>query len=304
MWQFRTVSFATILFLNGCGSGNQSSDDQAESVSKSSGPSRSVNSASVRTYHMELDSCKAGVIPRPNPTELLDPYVLSSGHVVLDVEGFGRLRVDDEIGQGMFGKAFTFVNNDALILKGAKSDHGRDDLCWERSILQVLNGLGGGIPRIHRITYMPAEFAELFNNRVLVMDKKGDADWCGEVVEEKSGFYSRFARLLEIVQALHSHGFIHDDIKGANIRIIKGVPEEVTLIDFGQARPFVDLEGVHSEVDSRKTDWRDLVILAETVKGPKSWLPELKAEAEALGHYDEPNYTKWITRFKLLGKFL
>ena len=154
---------------------------------------------------------------------------------------------------------------------------------------------------MHRITYIPAEFAELFNNRVLVMDKKGDADWRGVVVKETIAFYTRFARLLEIVQALHSHGFIHDDIKGANIRIIKDVPEEVTLIDFGQARPFVDLEGVHSDVDSRRTDWRYLVILAETVKGPKSWLPELKAEAEALGHNDEPNYTKWITRFKLLG---
>jgi hypothetical protein len=168
------------------------------------------------------------------------------------VEGYGELRVDKELGQGLYGEVFTLFESSEIILKGAKSDHGRDDLCRERSLQRVLQGLNGGAPRDHVVSRMPAEFDPLSRNRVLAMDRKGDAEWGDVVLEEDALFYTRFAKLLTIVRDLHRKGFIHDDIKGCNIRITTAHPQDVILLDFGQAILYIDADGSLLPEVSRK----------------------------------------------------
>ena len=259
-----------------------------------------VDPEHVRLYDVEFRRCKSEVVPRENPRELLDPYVLASAHAVFQVEGYGELRVDDELGQGMYGKVFTFFETSEIILKGAKSDHGRDDLCWERSLQRVLQGLNGGAPRDHVISRMPAEFDPLFRNRVLVMDRRGDAEWGDVVLEEDALFYTRFAKLLTIVRDLHRIGFIHDDIKGCNIRITRTNPQDVILIDFGQAIPYIDAHGNLLPEVSRKRDLVNLIQVAGSVRGPKTWLAPFTDAIGQSSDTDEFGFDHWIEIFRRL----
>ena len=254
----------------------------------------------VTEYEIEFRKCKSQVVPRENPRELLDPYVLASAHAEFVVDGFGSLRVQDELGQGMYGKVFSFYETSAIILKGAKSDHGRDDLCWERSLQRVLGGLNGGAPRDHLITEMPAEFDPLFRSRVLVMDRKGDAEWGDVVLEENETFFIRFARLLTIVRDLHQKGFIHDDIKGCNIRVGITDPQDVTLIDFGQAVPFIDSLGHHLPDVTRKRDLVNLVEVARAIRGLKPWLVQFEDAVNQMTDSSDFDYNHWISKFRAM----
>ena len=201
----------------------------------------------VRAYIDEFHRCKAGLIPR-DTSKVLDPYIFVERVGKFGVEGFSKeLVVKRELGQGMYGKAFSFYHTQAVLLKGAKSGHGKDDLCWERSMLRVLSRAVRGIPRVHKIHWCePLDLQDLFRNRVIIMDRVGDMEW-GEFRHKLDRHYrTRLLNLLDTIEQVHATGFIHDDIKGANIRINSSNPNEVILIDFGQARPFIDEEGRHS----------------------------------------------------------
>ena len=268
------------------------------SSTRKPGPGAVFDPKYVRQYEREFRDCKSQVVPRANPRELLDPYVLASAHAVFGVDGFGDLTVEDELGQGMYGKVFSFYETSVIILKGAKSDHGRDDLCWERSLQKVLDGLNGGAPRDYPITRFPSQFDPLFRSRVLVMERRGDAEWSDVVVEENVAFFTRFAKLLTIVRDLHQTGFIHDDIKGCNIRVSTYDPEDVTLIDFGQAIPFIDSDGNHLPNVSRKRDLVNLVVIARAIRGPKSWLDQFAEAVDQESDQSDFEYNDWISNFK------
>jgi hypothetical protein len=203
-----------------------------------------MDSSFVREYEALFKRCKEYLVPR-DESKVLDPYDLVKKKAVIVAEGIGPLHVEAELGQGMFGKALSFANNKHVLLKGAKSGHGRDDLCWERSMLRVLREVSrGGIPREYKVTWMNVD-EELFKNRVIVMDRVGDMEW-GEFRHGfDRHFINRLIVLLNTLRGVHERGFLHFDIKGANIRVSATDSSKVFLIDFGQGRPFIDFEGNH-----------------------------------------------------------
>jgi hypothetical protein len=249
-------------------------------------------------YNRILTKCKAALRPLRAEMGLLDPYVLATSHAEFRIEGHGDLRIEDELGQGMYGKVFAFFGNSGILLKGAKSDHGKDDLCLELAVISALDGLNGGVPRIHKIEKIPSSLKSLFRGRVLVMDRRGDAEWSDIPMVESREFNMRFSRLIEIVRDMHDRGFVHNDIKPMNIRISTTYPAAVTLIDFDQAEPFIDSRGFHLGSASRIKDMEGILAIAVATEGPKTWLPEFYQDVKSLGLTDRPNYEKWIAFFR------
>ena len=110
-----------------------------------------VDPSHVRAYKEEFDRCQAGLVPR-DTSKVLDPHVFVDRVGKFGVVGFQKeLVVKRELGQGMFGKVFSFEGTKQVLLKGAKSGHGKDDLCWERSMLRVLSPIVTGISTVHKI---------------------------------------------------------------------------------------------------------------------------------------------------------
>ena len=55
-----------------------------------------------------------------------------------------------------------------------------------------------------------------------------------------SDIYIRISRLFEGVEAIHKFGIVHRDLKHVNVRVSVSNPEDVTIVDFGEAREIKD----------------------------------------------------------------
>ena len=213
------------------------------------------------------------------------------------------LRLGKMIASGDFGKVFAVNGNDDYIVKFAHAKpEAVKDLCKERLVLELLNGLSGAIPRAHKVE--SNSIVGGCHSQIIVMDKVGELDWKDSVqLIPDAWFYRRLARLIEVVMSLHDVGFLHADIKGNNIRVNRQNPEKLFLIDFGISLPFIDKESKHSLVFSRTMDMKHISKdLLHVYRIPKnSWYDEFQKEIESLAISERPPYEKWIRCFRLLS---
>jgi tRNA A-37 threonylcarbamoyl transferase component Bud32 len=66
-------------------------------------------------------------------------------------------------------------------------------------------------------------------------------------IPDKLSFTEILVQMIEAVEEMHSYGFIHQDIKLDNFRIMDN---RVVMIDFGLTTKYLDKDGRH------KTLWR------------------------------------------------
>jgi hypothetical protein len=216
---------------------------------------------------------------------------------VLEIEGFGPRVIGPMIGGGLFGRTFE-VANAPLIFKVLRNHE--TTLCVEQVGLELLDSLSGFAPKTFGIL---SGIDPRCAFGTIVMERLGTEDWEDVVKSFDSGFYLRFARLIEAVKQLHEWGFIHKDLKGDNVRVKRDDPDYAALIDFGLMTTVVDPKtGGHHPRDNRRLDMVRVAMMAEEIFG---FQPEVVRnfddEIRRLKADERPEYEKWITYFRAEG---
>jgi serine/threonine protein kinase len=126
------------------------------------------------------------------------------------------------------------------------------DMCKELIILQFLNQY----PETNSVKLYGILYDQPKNNCYLVLERlKADLSYAGIYLYGKKNYISAlqyktiFYKLLKSVNAIHSLGFIHTDLKLSNIMINDS---DIKIIDFGSAK-FIGLSPLKNQVNTYST---------------------------------------------------
>ena len=153
-----------------------------------------------------------------------------------------KLQVFDELGSGSFGRVTNATyDNLPIVFKSALLEDYDEVIINEYKVLEHLQNIPG-IPLV--------SFRFTYEGRESFMMQKLDSDLLKLVGKSSNKIFSlettlRIAlQVLKILESVHSHGIIHNDIKPNNLMIGTNDPNKIYLIDFGLANIYLN-EGKH-----------------------------------------------------------
>jgi serine/threonine protein kinase len=145
--------------------------------------------------------------------------------------------ITNELGKGSFGHVYSALDlnqNQEVALK-IQQKLSNPSLKYESRVLKSIKG-GLGIPNFHRFLNLP-------DKSLIVLEKLGDTLeklLNGRVFSVKTVILL-FQQMITRIQYLHSHHFIHRDVKPENFLIGIGKKASlVYLIDFGLVKKYWD----------------------------------------------------------------
>ena len=209
----------------------------------------------------------------------------------LDAESPPTVSLGNRVDEGFFSLVFATSRPDVIV---KISKIGSVALCNEKAVLSVLDGFGGAVPKIFNSATETIS-RDCFN-QVVVMEKKGTANWSDANHRDHQLYFRRLARIMQILKDLHAAGFVHQDLSSENVRVDTDGSANVYLVDFGQT--------CSTAFSTHCLPKRDMVYLVRMLK-PTSfggdWLRDLTLEILNCDPAKGPNYQYWINFFSQLG---
>lgn len=152
------------------------------------------------------------------------------------------------VGKGAFGKVYTAeVNGHACAVKVEDKSIARPLLEYEAKVLQCLRDC----------PHVPG-FIKYWTNgdRYLAMDLQGEN--LETALREGRLPLERVSRvvapqMLQALQTVHAHKFLHRDIKPQNVLFGKHNADTIYLIDFGLAKKYIMQDGTHIPFRANKS---------------------------------------------------
>ncbi|KAM5129224.1 serine/threonine-protein kinase VRK1 isoform 2-T2 [Mantella aurantiaca] len=207
------------------------------------------------------------------------------------------------IGQGGFGRLYLANENSSktvgpeapYVIKVEPSDNGplfselkfymraaKPEMIQQYINLQKLEYLG--VPR-----YWGSGLHEKSGNsyRFMVMDRFGKDlqkifDDCGKRFPHKTVLQLGL-RLIDILEYVHEHEYVHGDIKASNLLLHHKNPDQVFLVDYGLAYRYYP-DGVHKEYKEDPRKCHNGTIEFTSVDAHKGVNPSRRGDLEILGY--------------------
>lgn len=123
--------------------------------------------------------------------------------------------------------------------------------------------------------------------RFMVMDRFGKD--LQKIYEENRKVFSHSTvlqlglRLLDILEYIHEHEYVHGDIKASNLLLHYKNPDQVYLVDYGLAYRYCP-EGVHKEYKEDPKRCHDGTIEYTSIDAHKGVAPSRRGDLEILGY--------------------
>ncbi|XP_071972163.1 serine/threonine-protein kinase VRK1 isoform X2 [Engystomops pustulosus] len=123
--------------------------------------------------------------------------------------------------------------------------------------------------------------------RFMVMDRFGKD--LQKIFEENSKRFSHKTvlqlglRLIDVLEYIHEHEYVHGDIKASNLLLHHKHPEQVFLVDYGLAYRYCP-EGVHKEYKEDPRKCHDGTIEFTSIDAHKGVSPSRRGDLEILGY--------------------
>ena len=191
-------------------------------------------------------------------------------------------------------------------------------LCSERSVLRVLDGLGGRVPREFAIESasepMCAKISILTENAGLYAFEESVS------MLTPSQIFSSVAQVIVTLRELNKAGFIQNDFHLHNLIFssLEDPAGTLKLIDFGFAVPIRGENGVTTFAEAFsnlvKLDFMNLamellillkpskLIPAEFIKSIREPIEAFYGDIDSLGVFESPDYDKWIGTFNHMAQ--
>eukprot|EP00928_Gymnodinium_smaydae_P099422 TRINITY_DN9476_c0_g2_i6.p1 TRINITY_DN9476_c0_g2~~TRINITY_DN9476_c0_g2_i6.p1 ORF type:complete len:326 (+),score=24.02 TRINITY_DN9476_c0_g2_i6:128-1105(+) len=214
----------------------------------------------------------------------------------------GVYRLHKCLGKGSFGQVYAGTHTESgqeyAVKVARRSDN--SSLCHESEVLKQLQGFKG-FTTVHR--FEQDEFYDILLLDLCAMSLQATFNVCHKIFIPQVTVKIGIEALCRL-ESLHSIGYTHRDITPANLLRASACSEQVYLVDFGLATPFLDTEtklhkkykegrkfvgtprfasiGAHLGIrQSRRDDLEALgYVLAYLVKGKLPWnhVPEGSTE--------------------------
>ncbi|XP_074069146.1 serine/threonine-protein kinase VRK1 isoform X2 [Macrotis lagotis] len=226
----------------------------------------------------------------------------AAGEVLTDLAK-KEWKVGQPIGQGGFGCIYLAdinssksVGGDALyVIKVEPSDNG--PLFTELKFYQraAKPELIQKWIRSHKLKYLgvPKYWGSGLHDkngnsyRFMVMDRFGSD--LQKLYEANAKRFSRKTvlqlslRILDILEYIHEHEYVHGDIKASNLLLSYNNPDQVYLVDYGLAYRYCP-EGVHKEYKEDPKRCHDGTIEYTSIDAHKGVAPSRRGDLEILGY--------------------
>ncbi|XP_067007408.1 serine/threonine-protein kinase VRK1 isoform X2 [Anabrus simplex] len=209
----------------------------------------------------------------PNGNKLPDP--IREGEIFTDVTGT-KWRLGKSIGVGGFGEIYLasadisksvgpdaqyvikvepHKNGPLFVERSFYIRNGKPEIIaeWKRRKrlkhlgISCYYGSGSHVYKGERYRFLVLDRYEQDLNKLFLQ--------CGRRFHTKTVFYLGI-QILNVLEFIHSRGYIHGDIKGSNLLLghWRGTTDQIHLLDFGLACRYVERNGLHKEYrcDERK----------------------------------------------------
>ncbi|XP_060021420.1 serine/threonine-protein kinase VRK1 isoform X2 [Lagenorhynchus albirostris] len=158
---------------------------------------------------------------------------------------------------------------------GLHEKNGKRD---EQGVLSRL----GDLYRVEAAAWNPAD-----NYRFMIMDRFGSD--LQKIYEANAKRFSRKTvlqlslRILDILEYIHEHEYVHGDIKASNLLLSYKNPDQVYLVDYGLAYRYCP-EGIHKEYKEDPKRCHDGTIEFTSIDAHNGVAPSRRGDLEILGY--------------------